>query len=243
MRIEELDGASVCAKIARTAADGKTYRTQYYNLDAIIAVGYRVNSRQATQSSSFPRSAWECIRGRSSVPNHARAPQAKYATLERRTRHSHAERGNEGDEHLSAKRTDFDGNCSEIPNSSKRRYQRSAAQSGLLQPGCRHPSSFPRSAWECIRGRSGVTNPARAHKPNTRRWSVVPGIPTRSVGTRGKLHWAIHGHTAAELIHGRADGSKPQMGLKTWKAAPRGKASRAMSPSPRTTSSSRSWTN
>jgi len=44
----ELQEDSVCAKIAHTAADGKTYQTQFYNLDAIISVGYRVNSTQAT---------------------------------------------------------------------------------------------------------------------------------------------------------------------------------------------------
>ncbi|MBU3964701.1 virulence RhuM family protein [Patescibacteria group bacterium] len=45
----ELDRDSVCAKIAHTAVDGKIYKTQFYNLDAIISVGYRVNSRLATQ--------------------------------------------------------------------------------------------------------------------------------------------------------------------------------------------------
>lgn len=45
----ELVEESVCAKFAHTAADGKNYATKYYNLDAIIAVGYRVNSYQATQ--------------------------------------------------------------------------------------------------------------------------------------------------------------------------------------------------
>ncbi len=44
----ELDPNAVCAKIAHTATDGKTYSTQLYNLDAIISVGYRVNSTQAT---------------------------------------------------------------------------------------------------------------------------------------------------------------------------------------------------
>ncbi len=45
----ELSEASVSAKFAHTAADGKQYTTSYYNLDAIISVGYRVNTRQATQ--------------------------------------------------------------------------------------------------------------------------------------------------------------------------------------------------
>lgn len=45
----ELDKDSVTEKISATAADGKNYLTQFYNLDAIISVGYRVNSRRATQ--------------------------------------------------------------------------------------------------------------------------------------------------------------------------------------------------
>ena len=46
---DELDENSVTEKISATAADGKKYLTNFYNLDAIIAVGYRVNSRRATQ--------------------------------------------------------------------------------------------------------------------------------------------------------------------------------------------------
>jgi prophage maintenance system killer protein len=45
----ELDEESVRAKFARTAPDGKTYQTQFYNLDAILSVGYRVNSKQGTR--------------------------------------------------------------------------------------------------------------------------------------------------------------------------------------------------
>jgi len=44
----ELQEDSVCANFAHTAADGKTYQTKFYNLDAIISVGYRVNSQRAT---------------------------------------------------------------------------------------------------------------------------------------------------------------------------------------------------
>jgi len=49
LRDKELERNSVCAKIAHTAADGKTYKTAFYNLDMIISIGYRVNSRRATQ--------------------------------------------------------------------------------------------------------------------------------------------------------------------------------------------------
>ena len=43
----ELDEKSVCREFRHTANDGKTYNTKYYNLDAIISVGYRVNSKKA----------------------------------------------------------------------------------------------------------------------------------------------------------------------------------------------------
>ena len=45
----ELKESSVVAKIATTATDGKTYQVDYYNLDMILSVGYRVDSKQATQ--------------------------------------------------------------------------------------------------------------------------------------------------------------------------------------------------
>ncbi len=48
-RTNELNKDSVCANFAHTAEDGKVYQTQFYNLDLIISVGYRVNSKQGTQ--------------------------------------------------------------------------------------------------------------------------------------------------------------------------------------------------
>jgi prophage maintenance system killer protein len=45
----ELEETAVCANFAHTAADGKTYQTRFYNLDAILSVGYRVNSRRGVQ--------------------------------------------------------------------------------------------------------------------------------------------------------------------------------------------------
>lgn len=46
---KELGRKTVCAKFAHTAGDGKVYQTQFYNLDMIISVGYRVNSKRGTQ--------------------------------------------------------------------------------------------------------------------------------------------------------------------------------------------------
>ncbi len=48
-RHKELDKISVCANFAHTAEDGKVYQIQMYNLDMIISVGYRVNSKRGTQ--------------------------------------------------------------------------------------------------------------------------------------------------------------------------------------------------
>jgi hypothetical protein len=45
----ELEETSVRAKYAHTASDGKTYQTQFYNLDVVISVGYRVKSQRGTQ--------------------------------------------------------------------------------------------------------------------------------------------------------------------------------------------------
>ena len=48
-RSGELDRNSVCSILEHTAADGKTYKTKFYNLDMIISIGYRVNSQKATR--------------------------------------------------------------------------------------------------------------------------------------------------------------------------------------------------
>ena len=49
LKEKELDEKSVCSILEHTAKDGKKYKTQFYNLDAVISVGYRVNSKGATQ--------------------------------------------------------------------------------------------------------------------------------------------------------------------------------------------------
>ena len=52
---------------------------------------------------------------------------------------------------------------------------------------------------------------------------------------QNKLHWAVHGQTAAEIVQTRADAAKPHMGLTTWKNAPKGRSARPTCASPRTT--------
>lgn len=52
----ELEENQVCAKIAHTAGDGKSYNTKFYNLDAVISVGYRVNSIRVTQFRQYEKS-------------------------------------------------------------------------------------------------------------------------------------------------------------------------------------------
>ncbi len=47
LKDRELSSNSVCAKMAHTAEDGKTYQVQFYSLDVILAVGYRTNSKKA----------------------------------------------------------------------------------------------------------------------------------------------------------------------------------------------------
>ena len=49
LKVKELNEKSVSSVLEHTAADGKKYKTSFYNLDAIISVGYRVNSQKATQ--------------------------------------------------------------------------------------------------------------------------------------------------------------------------------------------------
>lgn len=49
LKDRELDVNSVCAKFAHTADDGKAYQVQFYNLDVILAVGYRTNSKRAIE--------------------------------------------------------------------------------------------------------------------------------------------------------------------------------------------------
>ena len=75
----ELDKDTVTEKFSATASDGKNYLTQFYNLDAIISVGYRVNSRRATQFRIWATSILKEYMTKGFVLDDERLKQAKTA--------------------------------------------------------------------------------------------------------------------------------------------------------------------
>ena len=166
---EELNESEVCAKFAHTASDGKTYQTQFYNLDAVISVGYRVNSIRATQFRQWATSVLReyAIRG---------------YVLDRKRMENGTFLDEDYFEHLLAE-------IREIRLSERRFYQK-------LTDIYATAIDYNRNA------------------PTTKLFFKM---------MQNKMHYAVHGHTAAELIVGRADAEQEHMGLTTWENAPDGK--------------------
>lgn len=165
----ELDAGSVIRNFRITAADGKSYVTKHYNLDAIISVGYRVNSVRATQ---FRQWATRVLREFA----------IKGYVLDRQRMENGTFLGEDYFERLLAE-------IREIRLSERRFYQK-------ITDIYSTAVDYNRDA------------------PTTRDFFAR---------VQNKLHYAIHGHTAAELIVQRADGNKPRMGLTSWEGAPDGK--------------------
>ena len=165
----ELKEEAVCAKFAHTAEDGKTYNTKFYSLDAIIAVGYRVNTIRATQFRQWATSVLRqyAIRG---------------YVLDRKRMENGAFLGEDYFEHLLAE-------IREIRLSERRFYQK-------LTDIYATSMDYNKDA------------------PTTRQFFKM---------IQNKMHYAVHGRTAAELIMERADADKEHMGLTTWENAPEGK--------------------
>ena len=166
----ELVEESVCAKFAHTAADGKNYVTKYYNLDAIIAVGYRVNSYQATQFRIWATKTLKEFIIKGFVLDDERLKQGGQLFGK-----------DYFDELLERIR--------EIRASERRFYQKVTDIYALA-------ADYDKEA------------------PITRDFFA---------SVQNKLHWAITGKTAAEIIYDSADAQLPHMGLTTWKQAPDGK--------------------
>lgn len=169
----ELDPEATISKleIVRSEGDREVRRTvDIYNLDAIIAVGYRVNSYQATQFRIWATTALREYMVKGFVLDDDRLKQGK--TLFGKDYF---------DELLERIR--------EIRASERRFYQK-------------------------VTDIYALSADYDARAPLTRDFFAT---------VQNKLHWAITGQTAAELVHASADAAKPHMGLLTWKAAPAGK--------------------
>ena len=171
----ELDKEVVCAKFAHTtehgAIEGKTQtkEVQFYNLDAIISVGYRVNSIRATQFRQWCTSIIRQFSIRGYVIDKKRMENGSFI-------------GEDYFEHLLAE-------IREIRLSERRFYQK-------LTDIYATAIDYNRDA------------------PTTRLFFKK---------VQNKMHYAVHGQTAAELIVNRADAEKEHMGLTTWEKAPNGK--------------------
>jgi hypothetical protein len=166
----ELDENSVIRKFRITAADDKTYNTSHYNLSAIIAVGYKVNSERAVQ---FRKWAGGIIK---------EFTVKGFAMDDERLKNDGTVLGNKYfEEQLQRIR--------EIRLSERKFYQKVTDIYATA-------IDYDLSATATQRFFATVQN---------------------------KLHWGIHGQTAAEVICDRADAEKQSMGLITWKDAPQGK--------------------
>ena len=165
----ELQEDSVTEKYSATASDGKNYLTKFYNLDAIISVGYRVNSTRATQFRQWCTFVLRQFAIRGYVIDRKRMENGTFI-------------GEDYFEHLLAE-------IREIRLSERRFYQK-------LTDIYATSIDYNRDA------------------PTTRLFFKK---------VQNKMHYAVHGHTAAELIVDRADAQKEHMGLTTWENAPDGK--------------------
>ena len=169
----ELMADSVISKMETTASDGKIYQTAFYNLDAIISVGYRVNSIRATQ---FRQWCTYVIRQFS----------LRGYIIDKKRMENGAFIDEDYFEHLLSE-------IREIRMSERRFYQK-------LTDIYATSIDYNRDA------------------PTTRMFYKK---------MQNKMHFAVHGHTAAELIVDRADASREHMGLTTWENAPDGKIVKA----------------
>lgn len=165
----ELVKDSVCRKFRRTASDGKEYNTQFYNLDAIISVGYRANSTRATQFRQWATAVLRQFAIRGYVLDKKRMENGAFLT-------------EDYFEHLLAE-------IREIRLSERRMYQK-------------------------VTDLYATAIDYNKDAPTTRKFFAK---------VQNKMHYAIHGHTAAELIVERANAEKEHMGLTTWENAPDGK--------------------
>lgn len=166
---KELDENSVSAKFAHTAEDGKNYQTQFYSLEAIIAVGYRVNSERGTQ---FRQWATEILKNYIHKGYALDSNRMKYGSR------------------FSARYFDeLYEEIKDIRTSERMIYQK-------ITDIYATAIDYSPKAFESKQFFATVQN---------------------------KLHFAITGETAAEIIANRVSSKKDKMGLTSWRRSPQGK--------------------
>ncbi|MDN5102987.1 virulence RhuM family protein [Aliarcobacter butzleri] len=166
---EELDEKSVCREFRHTANDGKTYNTKYYNLDAIISVGYRVNSKKATQFRQWATSVLKEFAIKGFILDKKRLENGTFL----------------GQNY-------FDKLLEEI----------------------REIRLSERMFYQKLTDIYSTSVDYNKDDETTKNFFAK---------VQNKLHFAIHGQTAAELIFNRANSQKEKMGLTSWDNAPDGK--------------------
>ena len=165
----ELDENSVSSILEHTANDGKIYNTKYYNLDAIISVGYRVNSKKATQFRQWATSVLKEFAIKGFVLDKKRLENGSFLG-----------------------KNYFDKLLEEI----------------------REIRLSERMFYQKITDIYATSVDYNKDDETTKKFFAK---------VQNKLHFAIHGNTAAELIYNRVDSQKEHMGLTTWDNAPDGK--------------------
>lgn len=165
----ELEENSAIRKFRITASDGKPYNTNHYNLQMIIAIGFKVNSERAVQFRKWVNQIAKDYTIKGWVMDDERLKSGTYLT------------DKYFDEQLERIR--------EIRVSERKFYQK-------ITDIYATAVDYDKTALSTKRFYATVQN---------------------------KMHFAVHGHTAAELIMERADHGKQHMGLTTWRDAPDGK--------------------
>lgn len=165
----ELVEKSVVKEFLTTASDGKKYLTNFYDLDAIIAVGYRVNSKRATQFRVWATKTLREFIIKGFVLDEDRLKNGQHF-------------GKDYFDELLEKIREI--------RASERRFYQKITDIYALSADYDKDSETTKEFFATV---------------------------------QNKLHWAITGKTAAEIIYSNADSKVAHMGLKTWKNAPAGK--------------------
>lgn len=166
----ELDENSVIRNFLITATDGKKYNTKFYNLDAILSVGYRVNSNKATQFRQWATKTLKEYIIKGFAMDDARLKNGKYF-------------GKDYFQELLER-------VRSIRASERRIYQQITDIFAECCIDYDKNSSFTKNFYANV---------------------------------QNKFHYAITGQTAAEIVNTHADKNLPNMGLQTWKNAPKGR--------------------